>query len=102
MKTLKQLGISPSPWKVVPYGLSTEDRHPTIGDVFDATGESITIDLPTYRDACMMGAAPLMYEALLEMVEMYRDGGSYDYEQEVITKAKAALAKAAGESEVEK
>ena len=88
MKTLEQLGISPAPWRINDHA-SVLDRYSTI-----ISGQYGPYN---WHNAHLIAAAPLMYEALLDMVEMYRDGGSYDYEQEVITKAKAALAKAGGE-----
>ena len=108
MKKLSELGISPAPWKVDDreFGCDNQIWCEYISDKI-VKGEKRTkvvakcnAYFDTYKpDAHLIAAAPLMYEALLEMVEMYRDGGSYDYEQEVITKAKAALAKATGESE---
>ena len=92
MKTLEQLGISPTPWTKA--GDIVDDDEGRV--IFTAYEDD------DYANARLIAAAPELYAALFEMVEMYRDGGSYDYEQEVIKKAKAALAKAAGESEVEK
>ena len=96
MKTLEQLGISPAPWAV--------DNHNNIrtcdGHTLAATIVSNAYGLDeTENNALIIAASPELYAALLEMVEMYQNGGSYDYEQEVIKTAKAALAKAAGESE---
>lgn len=109
MKTLEQLGISPAPWKVNDRELG-DDKEIWCEYISDRIikGEKRTkvvakcnAYFDTYKpDAHLIAAAPELYEALLEMVEIYRDGGSYDYVQEVITKAQAALAKAAGESEV--
>lgn len=102
MKTIEQLGISPAPWKHTP---ADEWTHAGIDDA-NGCGVGETYQVPRSDEgtetanACICAAAPELYSALFEMVEMYRDGGSYDYEQEVIKKAKAALAKAAGESEV--
>ena len=99
MKTLEQLGISPTPWSVDDHdNIRTGDGHTLAATmVSDAYGHD-----RTEQDAFIIAAGPELYAALFEMVEMHRDGGSYDYEQEVIKKAKAALAKAAGESEVKK
>ena len=99
VKSLKQLGISPTPWSVDNHNnIRTDDGHTLAATV---VSNAYGLDR-TENNALIIAAAPELYEALLEMVEMYRDGGSYDYEQEVITKADAALAKAAGESEVVK
>ena len=40
MKTLEQLGISPVPWNIVPYGERTNSKVATHGDVEFANGES--------------------------------------------------------------
>ena len=98
MKTLEELGISPEPWHIekntgVLCAKSERYKHPIVDDCGNFENNN---------DKRLIAAAPELYAALFEMVEMYRDGGSYDYEQEVIKMAKAALAKAAGESEVEK
>ena len=91
MKTLNQLGISPTPWRINDHA-SVLDRYCAI--ISGQYGQY------NWHNAHLIAAAPELYAALFEMVEMYRDGGSYDYGQEVIKKAKAALAYAAGESEV--
>ena len=93
MKTLEQLGISPAPWRINDHA-SVLDRYSAI-----ISGQYGPYD---WHNARLIAAAPELYAALFEMVEMYRDGGPYDHEPEVIKMAKAALAKAAGESEVEK
>lgn len=96
MKTLEQLGISPAPWTVDNHNnISTGDGHTLAATI---VSNAYGLD-KTENNALIIAAVPELYAALFEMVEMYRDGGSYDYEQEVIKKAKAALAKAAGESE---
>ena len=100
MKTLEQLRISPVPWT----NMIKSKIHFETNSVLDANNGGILTGgyYESLNDARLIAAAPELYAALFEMVEMHRDGGSYDYEQEVIKKAKAALAKAAGESEVEK
>lgn len=96
MKTLEQLGISPAPWTVDNHNnIMTGDGHTLAATI---VSNAYGLD-KTENNALIIAAVPELYAALFEMVEMYRDGGSYDYEQEVIKKAKAALAKAAGESE---
>lgn len=101
MKRLEELGISPAPWFVdedsnigchyISHAIRPNERRIRI------------VAKPNYyfaeykADVRLIAAAPELYAALFEMVEMYRDGGSYDYEQDVIKMAKAALAKAAGE-----
>lgn len=100
MKTLEQLGISPSPWGQVANGYGTLDVLGSDDSLVVAYENPINNNDQENRR--LIAAAPELYAALFEMVEMYRDGGSYDYEQEVIKMAKAALAKAAGEIEAEK
>ena len=97
MKPLNQLGISPAPWSVDNHNnIRTDDGHTLAATV---VSNAYGLDR-TENNALIIAAAPELYAALFEMVEMYQNCGSYDYEQEVIKTAKAALAKAAGESEV--
>lgn len=96
MKKLEELGITRAPWRLF-LGKPFCDKLTrliqaapgvpcfTIGEVYEVP------------DAQMACASPKLYEALYDMVVMYRDGGSYEYEQKVISKAKAAIAEAAGE-----
>ena len=100
MKTLEQLGISPAPWKPADDGIGYNDILCNVPVTEDSEGYNIIAEAVDAKDARLIAAAPELYAALFEMVEMYRDGGSYDYEQEVIKMAKSALAKAAGEREV--
>ena len=100
MKTLEQLGISPAPWRQAANGYGTLDVLGSDDSLVVAYENPINNNDQENRR--LIAAAPELYAALLEMVEMYRDGGSYDYEQDVIKMAKAALAKAAGEKEVSK
>ena len=96
MKTLEQLGISPAPWTVDNYNnIRTGDGHALAATI---VSNAYGLD-ETENNALIIAASPELYAALFEVVKMYRDGGSYDYAQEVIKTAKAALAKAAGESE---
>ena len=98
MKTLEELGVSPAPWNEKLWATSDDYGH----EILDYNHKSIC-DMRLLQgetripNARLIAAAPELYAALFEMVEMYRDGGSYDYEQEVIKMAKAALAKAGGE-----
>ena len=98
MKTLEQLGISPAPWRQEANAYGTLDVLGSDDSLVVAYENPL--DRNDQENRRLIAAAPELYAALFEMVEMYRDGGSYDYEQEVIKMAKAALAKAAGESEV--
>ena len=100
MKTLEELNISPAPWRQVANGYGTLDVLGSDDSLVVAYENPL--DNNDQENRRLIAAAPELYAALFEMVEMYRDGGSYDYEQKVIKMAKAALAKAAGESEAEK
>ena len=98
MKSLNQLGISPTPWSVDNHNnIRTDDGHTLAATV---VSNAYGLD-ETENNALIIAASPELYAALFEVVKMYRDGGSYDYAQEVIKTAEAALAKAAGESEAE-
>ena len=100
MKTLEELNIIPAPWRQVANGYGTLDVLGSDDSLVVAYENPL--DNNDQENRRLIAAAPELYAALFEMVEMYRDGGSYDYEQEVIKMAKAALAKAAGEREAEK
>ena len=63
MKRLEELGISKTPWKVIPYGESTDSKMPTNGDIGFANGETLYlrdggITLPTIADARLIAASP--------------------------------------------
>ena len=94
MKTLNQLGISPTPWRI--------NDHASI---FDRYCETISGQYGPYNwnNAHLMAAAPKLYAACYEMLRYY-------YEQNTNTTVfntalelmKQAVAEAAGESEVAK
>lgn len=108
MKTLGQLGISPTPWTV--------DNHNNIriddGHTLAATIISNAYGLDrTKNDALIIAAAPELYEALRMYQEVFveirksawfLDANFHEIMSlnKVMTAAEAALAKAAGESEV--
>lgn len=97
MLKLSELKISPAPWSFVKsnrdyevsdsedFGLSYEDRY----------------ELP---DARLIAAAPDLYEALYDVVAYCESTHLVPSERfgKVLAKVKAALAKAAGESEAER
>ena len=104
MKTLEQLGISPAPWKI--------NENAT---VLDRYSEIISGQYGPYNwhNASLIAAAPDMYEALYESVKekCTECHEINDYESDIgiewqmcegcpVKKWRAALAKAAGESEV--
>ena len=94
MKTLEQLGISPTPWRINDHA-SVLDRYSAI-----ISGQYGPYD---WHNAHLIAAAPKLYEACYEMLRYY-------YEQNTNTTVfntalelmKQAVAEAAGESEVAK
>ena len=93
MKTLEQLGISPTPWKINEYA-TVLDRYSTI-----ISGQYGPYN---WHNARIIAAAPELYEALYDVVAYCESthlvpSGRFG---KVLAMAKAALAKAAGESEV--
>ena len=108
MKTLEQLGISPAPWSV--------DDHNNIRTIYGHT-LAVTMVSDAYghdrmkNDAFIIAAAPELYEALRMYQEAFAeirksawflDANFHEIMKlnNVMTAADAALAKAAGESEV--
>ena len=107
MKTLEQLGISPTPWNVNEYNnIVTCYGHTLAATIIsDAYGHD-----RTEKDACLIAAAPELYEALRMYQEAFAeirksawflDANFHEIMSlnKVMTAADAALAKAAGESE---
>ena len=73
MKTLEQLGISPAPWSIVPYGERTNSKVATHGDVEFTNGESAFMkdggaQLQEIANARLIAASPDLYEALAAML----------------------------------
>ena len=120
MKSLKQLGISPAPWKVNDreLGCDNEICCEYLSDII-IKGEKRTkvvakcnAYFDTYKpDAHLIAAAPELYEALRMYQEVFEeirksawflDANFHEIMSlnKVMTAAEAALAKAAGESEV--
>ena len=106
MKTLEQLGISPTPWNVNEYNnIVTYYGHTLAATIIsDAYGDR------TEKDACLIAAAPELYEALRMYQEAFAeirksawflDANFHEIMilNKVMTSADAALAKAAGKSE---
>ena len=99
MKTLEQLGISPTPWSN-----TVETEKPfEINSVWDARNGGILTGgyTESVNDARLIAASPKLYAACYEMLRYY-------YEQNTNTTVfntalelmKQAVAEAAGESEV--
>ena len=101
MKTLEQLGISPAPWSVDDHNnIRTGDGHTLAATmVSDAYGHD-----RTKNDAFIIAAAPELYDTLQSLVE-YIDRECIPCGEtacELMAAAHNVLAKASGESEVEK
>ena len=108
MKTLEQLGISPAPWNVNEYNnIVTCYGHTLAATIIS---DAYSHDR-TEKDACLIAAAPELYEALRMYQEAFAeirksawflDANFHEIMSlnKVMTAADAALAKAAGESEV--
>ena len=99
MKTLEQLGISPTPWNVNEYNnIVTCYGHTLAATIIsDAYGHD-----RTKKDACLIAAAPELYDALQTLVE-YIDRECIPCGEtacELMAFAHNVLAKAAGENEV--
>ena len=102
MKALEQLGISPTPWSN-----TVETEKPfEINSVWDARNGCILSGgyFESLNDARLIAAAPDLYEALYDVVDYCESTHLVPSERfgKVLEKVKAALAKAAGESEVKK
>ena len=106
MKTLEQLGISPAPWSaknILGYRVFNHER-------FELCDSDSVFSL---ADAHLIAAAPALYEALRMYQEAFEeirksawflDANFHEIMclNKVMTAADAALAKAAGESEVKR
>ena len=100
MKTLEQLGISPAPWTNT---INTEEPF-EINSVWDARNGCILSGgySESLNDARLIASAPDLYEALYDVVAYCESTHLVPSERfgKVLARVKAALAKAAGESEV--
>lgn len=110
MKKLSELGVSPAPWRFTDDGIGECDIRcsgVSYGDEYE--GEDIIASMIQKKDAPMFAAAPDMYEALRGLLEIICDDCKSPYKVDGkcvkcprVAAAEAALAKASGESEVEK
>ena len=102
MKTIEQLNISPTPWTNT---INTEKPF-EINSVWDARNGGILTGgyTESLNDARLIAAAPDLYEALYDVVAYCESTHLVPSERfgKVLARVKAALAKAAGESEVER
>ena len=106
MKTLEQLGISPAPWNEKVWATSDDYGH----DISDYNHKSIC-DMRLLQgetripNARLIAAAPELYEALAAILSCaekefpFTTGSGMSIAMDM---ARKALAKASGESEVEK
>ena len=96
MKTIEQLGISPAPWRINDHA-SVLDRYSAI--ISGQYGQY------NWHNTHLIAAAPELYEALSAMLSCaekeapFTTGSGMSISMDM---ARKALAKAAGESEVEK
>lgn len=108
MKTLEQLGISPTPWKKADDGMGYKDIWCNAPVTEDSEGENIIAEAIDAKDAHLIAAAPDLYEALREaIIEICHDcpncGAYPKYKCKnqdckcFPSKWRAALAKADGE-----
>ena len=114
MKTLEQLGISPTPWKVAMDDIAMVfggSQYPSLSTLHICEVDIIDDPERKCNDIKLIAAAPDMYEALREAILAECIGCRYcgphpKYEcdnhdcRQAPAKWRAALAKAAGESEV--
>lgn len=93
MKTLNQLGISHTPWRINDHA-----------SVLDRYCEIISGQYGPYNwhNAHLIAAAPYLYDALYDVIDYCESTHLVPSERfgKVLAKVKAALAKAAGEREV--
>ena len=100
MKTIEQLNISPTPWTNT---INTEKPF-EINSVWDARNGCILSGgySESLNDARLIASAPDLCEALYDVVAYCESTHLVPSERfgKVLARVKAALAKAAGESEV--
>ena len=104
MKTLEQLGISPTPWKYIGYHYHKNGEYIHVGEVRVECGKRTLIVDIAQPDARLIAAAPELYDMLQSLVE-YIDRECITCGEtacELMAAAHNVLAKAAGEREAEK
>ena len=102
MKTLEQLGISPAPWRQVANGYGTLDVLGSDDSLVVAYENPINRN--DQENRLLISVAPELYDTLQSLVE-YIDRECIPCGEtacELMAAAHNVLAKAAGESEVEK
>ncbi len=103
MKTLKELGISPTPW--VSRLFFFNPRKPKVYIIYDAERETLATvpqdeiseekSMELIYNANLMAAAPDLYEVVRALVDDFAKAGEMDI-CTLIGKAEAALEKAGG------
>lgn len=106
MKKLEELGVSPAPWTKVfdEYGDEESKYQVAVSDERFPIGAVTLIGNYCEEDACLIAAAPELYECLREEFEKVciNDGKCTDcpfVSQCRVKKWRTALAKASGEGE---
>jgi len=97
MRTLEELGISPTPWYVQEYYYSTNVPAVEGAVVFDENGGQRDIffgNLTSIENARLIASAPDLYRALREVVEAFDRGYGLAM---TIKEARYALEKTSGE-----
>ena len=105
MKTLEQLGISPAPWEVAMDDIAmvfSGSQYPSLSTPHICEVDIIDDPERKCNDIKLIAAAPELYEALYDVIAYCESTHFVPSERfgKVLAKVKAALAKAAGESEV--
>lgn len=111
MKTLEELGISPTPWKYIGYHYHKNGEYIHLGEVWVKGGKhKIVVDI-SQPDARMMTAAPKLYDKAYEVAEnllvhLAVPGQTISMNRAevdaMVKDLQSALAEAAGESEVKR
>lgn len=108
MKALEQLGISPAPWKVAMDDIAmvfSGSQYPSLSTPHICEVDIIDDPERKCNDIKLIAAAPNLYDALYRITKEQQCGQDCMKCKNhgcVIKECKAALAKAAGESEVER
>ena len=108
MKTLEQLGISPAPWKVAMDDIAmvfSGSQYPSLSTPHICEVDIIDDPERKCNDIKLIAAAPELYKSLAAMLSCAEKEAPFTTESGMsiaMDMARKALAKAAGESEVNK